>query len=333
MKKLIALTLVLAMMFTMVACGTAKEEPTEAPTATPAPAQDSYYPVTVTSFNQEGEMVDHTYTEAPTSTLVYGLNNVEIMLSLGLVDNIRMTADCSTVLDELTADFETLDHAKDFQEVGYFERETSLTYEPDMVIGWKSLFAMDDRMGDVEWWHERNVGTYITSSSVLADGETIDNCEFEDIRQIAKIYNKVEEGEAIIAEMQADIAKGVEASKGSDAKKVLILENWKGEYDIFGPGEVVGDLANRLGAEALGVDGWTDEEIVVANPDVIFAVHVGSVSDEEAIALYSENPSLQSVTAVKNGEIYPVKYGLAYAPGMRIKQTIALFLDKLYGIE
>ena len=70
-----------------------------------------------------------------------------------------------------------------------------------------------------------------------------------------------------------------------------------------------------------------------ANPEAIFAVHVSSVSDEEAIALYTENPALASVDAVKNGRVYPVSYGLAYTPGVRTGQTVKLFLQALYGIE
>ncbi len=94
-----------------------------------------------------------------------------------------------------------------------------------------------------------------------------------------------------------------------------------------------GDIAAQMGAEPLGQAGWTDEEIVDANPEAIFAVHVSSVSDEEAIALYTENPALASVDAVKNGRIYPVEYSLAYAPGVRTKDTVKLFLKSLYGIE
>ena len=42
---------------------------------------------------------------------------------------------------------------------------------------------------------------------------------------------------------------------------------------------------------------------------------------------------MASVGAVKNGRIYPVEYSLAYAPGVRTKDTVKLFLKSLYGIE
>lgn len=298
---------------------------------TAALAEDSHYPVTVEVYNNARELVPYTFEEAPTRTLVYGRNNVEIMLALGLEDNILMVADCSSVLPEYADAFAQLDLVKNHQDVGYFVKEYALSLDPDMVIGWYSLFNMEDRMGDVDFWHERNIGTYTTINSVLRGAETLEN-EYADIMNIATIYNKVDEAEDIINEIKAAVALGVEAAEGQEPQRVLILESWEGEYDIYSANSAAGDIATQLGAVALGEAGWTDEEIVTANPEVIFAVHVSSVTDEEAIALYTENPALASVDAVQNGRIIPVVYSLAYAPGVRTIQTVALFLDALYGI-
>ena len=57
-------------------------------------------------------------------------------------------------------------------------------------------------------------------------------------------------------------------------------------------------IRDRLGAEPLGEKGWTDEQIVEANPEAIFSVHVSSVTDEEAVNLFLDNPALASVDAV-----------------------------------
>ena len=38
-----------------------------------------------------------------------------------------------------------------------------------MVIGWYSLFNIEDRMGDVGFWHERGIGTY-TSINQRVEG-------------------------------------------------------------------------------------------------------------------------------------------------------------------
>ena len=129
------------------------------------------------------------------------------------------------------------------------------------------------------------------------------------------------------------LSKGKKAAEGKDPQRILIAEKWEGEYDIYHAKTAAGDIAAQLGAEPLGEAGWTDEQIVDANPEAIFAVHVSSVTDEEAIALYTENPALASVDAVKNGRIYPVVYSLAYTPGVRTIDTVNMFLKDLYGIE
>ena len=201
-----------------------------------------------------------------------------------------------------------------------------------MVIGWYSLFNMEDRMGDVGFWHERNIGTYTSINSVLSDNQSLDN-EYADIRNIAKIYNKEAEAEAIISQIQADVEKGKAAAEGNEPQRILIAEKYEGEYDIYHSKTAAGDIAAQLGAEPLGEKGWTDEQIVEANPEAIFSVHVSSVSDEEAVALFMDNPALASVDAIKNGRVYPVVYSLAYTPGVRTGETVKLFLQALYGIE
>lgn len=211
-------------------------------------------------------------------------------------------------------------------------KEYALSLEPDMVIGWYSLFNMEDRMGDVDFWHERNIGTYTTINSVLKADQSLEN-EYADIRNLGIIYNKEAEAEAIIAEIEASVEKGKEASEGKEPQRILIAEEWEGEYDIYHAKSAAGDIAAQLGAEPLGEVGWTDEEIVAANPEAIFSVHVSSVTDEEAIATFMDNPALASVDAVKNGRVYPVVYSLAYAPGVRTIDTVKMFLKDLYDIE
>ena len=54
--------------------------------------------MTLEVYNNARELVPYTFEQCPERTLVYGKNNVEIMLALGLEDKILMTADCSSVL-------------------------------------------------------------------------------------------------------------------------------------------------------------------------------------------------------------------------------------------
>ena len=84
----------------------------------------------------------------------------------------------------------------------------------------------------------------------------------------------------------------------------MIAEKYEGEYDIYHAKSCAGDIAAQLGAEPLGEKGWTDEQIVEANPEAIFSVHVSSVTDEEAVNLFLDNPALASVDAVIRPGLY-----------------------------
>lgn len=182
--------------------------------------------MTLEVYNNARELVPYTFEQCPERTLVYGKNNVEIMLALGLEDKILMTADCSSVLPEYEEAFAELDRVKNHQDVGYFVKEYALSLEPDMVIGWYSLFNIEDRMGDVGFWHERGIGTYTSINSVLKDDQSLQN-EYADIRNIAAIYNKQEKAEEIIAEIEADVAKGKQAAAGSEPQRILIAESMR----------------------------------------------------------------------------------------------------------
>ena len=200
----------------------------EAAEITADPTDEDYYPVTVEVYNNARELVPYTFEKCPEKTLVYGRNNVEIMLALGLGDKIEMITDCGSVKPEYEAEFEKLDQLKNHQDIGYFVKEYALSLEPDMVIGWYSLFNMEDRMGDVDFWHERNIGTYTSINSVLKDNQSLEN-EYADIRNIATIYNKQAEAEKIISEIEEGVEKGKKAAEGKDPQRILIAEKWEGE--------------------------------------------------------------------------------------------------------
>ena len=55
-----------------------------------------------------------------------------------------------------------------FDKINYLEsrpsKEDVLALEPDFITGWSSLFA-EGRLGEVDFWHERGTGTYMSLNS------------------------------------------------------------------------------------------------------------------------------------------------------------------------
>lgn len=62
--------------------------------------------------------------------------------------------------------------------------------------------------------------------------ESLEN-EYQDIRNLAMIFDKTEKAEEIISKIQADDEIGKKAAEGKEPQKILILESWKGEYDVY----------------------------------------------------------------------------------------------------
>ena len=87
-------------------------------------------------------------------------------------------------------------------------------------------------MGDVDFWHDRGIGTYTTINSVLRGDESLEN-EYQDIRNLAKIYNRQDKAEEIIADIEKFVDQGKQAAEGGEPQRILIAEKWEGEYDIY----------------------------------------------------------------------------------------------------
>lgn len=62
--------------------------------------------------------------------------------------------------------------------------------------------------------------------------ESLEN-EYQDIRNLVMIFDKTEKAEEIISKIQADVEIGKKAAEGKEPQKILILESWKGEYDVY----------------------------------------------------------------------------------------------------
>ena len=94
MKKTISLFLVLALALSLAACGgQTAQSPAPTPTAVPeSPAAEAHYPVTITSYNENGETYTQTFDQCPERVVSISQANTELLLALGLRDKIIATA-------------------------------------------------------------------------------------------------------------------------------------------------------------------------------------------------------------------------------------------------
>ena len=344
LRKFFALLVAVALVFSFVACNKVDEKKREEPKASEkvdvkedakddnadkAEVKDDYYPVTITTYNADGDKIDLTFDKAPEKVLCVYQSAIENMLALGLGDRVIANA---------MLDVPVKDEWKDqFDKVEYFEKapskEAVLDMAPDMIISWSSYFR-DKTLGDVKFWHDRGVKTYINLNSGIMQPNKLEY-EYEDIRNIGKIFNKNAEAEAIIAEMDKKIADGKKLSESREPVKAVILEiEGDNQFRNYGEDSIGGNIATLSGADLVfeksGKFGL--EDLIEKNPEVIFTVYFGDekLKDGEKEKILN-NPQLQSLDAVKNGRVYPIMLSEVYSSGVRTADGIDTIVNGLYN--
>lgn len=347
LRKFFAVLVAVALVFSFVACNKVDEKKAEEPKASEkvdvkedakddnadkadkAEVKDDYYPVTITTYNADGDKIDLTFDKAPEKVLCVYQSAIENMLALGLGDRVIANA---------MLDVPVKDEWKDqFDKVEYFEKapskEAVLDMAPDMIISWSSYFR-DKTLGDVKFWHDRGVKTYINLNSGIMQPNKLEY-EYEDIRNIGKIFNKNAEAEAIIAEMDKKIADGKKLSESREPVKAVILEiEGDNQFRNYGEDSIGGNIATLSGADLVfeksGKFGL--EELIEKNPEVIFTVYFGDekLKDGEKEKILN-NPQLQSLDAVKNGRVYPIMLSEVYSSGVRTADGIDTIVNGLYN--
>ncbi|WP_434310436.1 ABC transporter substrate-binding protein [Hominifimenecus sp. rT4P-3] len=366
MKKQCALLLALAMVFTMTACGSQTEETvtksgaaeaettafdkteaaaeSTAAAGTTAQAGNSAegYPVTYTTYNYAKEPVEFTVEKTPERVWAHAQDSVEILLALGLGDKIVGASGLDgEVRPELAGDFAKLNYYESMP-----SKEEILALEPDFIVGWYSTFG-EKRLGDVDFWHERGVGTWMALNSACR-GPAVENnqtveYECEDILALGRIFGVEDRAQALVDEILGS-CDNINTTLGDTARaKTAVLEDEGGTYRVYGQDVLGGNVAEHGGAELVaGLHGNNEnlsaEDLIALNPEVIFMVWyegytVGDAvveSDEAAAGLILDNPAFASLQAVQNGRVYGINLKYTYCSGMNTLEGIEYFAAHLY---
>lgn len=305
--------------------------------AVPASSESSsHYPVTITNYNYAGEPVTYTYTEAPRRVVAVYQGSIESMIALGLEDRVIASYGLDNQVKEEWQDgFARMNYQ---EEVFAPDQETMTLLQPDFILSWGSLFS-DKNIGDTAGWNAKGVGTYMNSNTRPGGfPRTLEN-EYTDLLNLGKIFDVEDRAEALVAEMQAEIDTTLAAAEGRPAVKAAVLEPISGTVTNYGADTLAGDMVTQLGGQLVQPEGseMSKEALVTADPDVIFVVYMAYAGDspEEVIAAQlaaiTEDPALASLSAVRNGRVYPVMLGDIYAAGPRTVDGIRTIAAGLYG--
>ena len=332
MKKVIALILTIVMCLGLAACGnnetpdvpdsSSEQQSSELESLTDADSEDenSHYPVTITNVNYNKEPVEYTYEKAPERVITFWSNSLETMLALGLGDRVICAVGMNeeSILSELKPELEKMknnvEYYNDFvNSNAAMSKETAIMMEPDFILAWKSSFS-DKTVGDVDYWNENGVGTYIAlNSNDVSDNRTLDN-EYQDILNIGKIFDVEDKAEALVEEMKAEVKRVTDATKDQEKKTVLVFEYLGDKIWNYDKTMLAGNMVIAMGGDLL--DAPSDigkEDIINLNPDVIFVIG----STDEKLTAVTEDPALASLNAIQNGNVYLMPLSYVYTSGVR----------------
>ncbi|PAU76607.1 ABC transporter substrate-binding protein [Halomonas salipaludis] len=302
----------------------------------PAFASDTQYPLTLNNCG-----VDVTFDKAPERAVGIGQASAEIMLLLGLEDQMVGTAfwpnqvlpqlaEANAKVEVLTVEFPTF--------------ESILAKEPDLVTAaLPSLIGPSSRVATREDFDSVGVATYLSPNTCVAEGAAKDKFGYgsrdqlwsmdglyQEIDEIAQIFDVNDRGQALIEDLeQREAALRAATPEGDEPLSfVFWFSSPSPSADAYlgGKNGASGFIADVLGGtNAIDSDaewpalGW--ESIIAADPDVIVVARVDrnrwDLDNSDAkIEFLNSDPATREMKAVKNGAIV-VMDGHAMDPTVR----------------
>jgi len=317
-KSLIVLLGILVLALTLAACAGNNEPaatpvpatpaPTPEPTPTPTPDPPAEVEVVRTRPETDREGYPITLPDEINTIVTLGPSNAEILVALGFGDKIiaadRFAADVDGLGDGVPRDF----GIRDF-DVEYI---TDLMPDVIFVTGMTRAGGEDDPMAPFS-----AVGItviYMPSSVSIA-------AIMEDIRFMADVMQAGEAGEAIIANMQAEIAAIREIAAGITEIRTVYFEISPAPWMVsFGTGTFLHEMIELIGAVNIFADeeGWvsiSEEILLELNPDVILT-SVDFLDDP--IADITDRPGFNTLTAVQEEAIFIIDTAASNRPSQNI---------------
>lgn len=292
-----------------------------------------YTPVTIENINEKGEPVSARYEQPPQRVVAVWQNSIETLLALGMGDRIVAgmgVPDAKYIRPEYRAAYEAIPYTS----LENLDVETILMMQPDLIVGWSSTFSPKVLRG-TEFWAGRGVHTYIAPSSARGNRNKTIAQEYQDIRNLGRIFGREERAEELVGAMQNEIAFVAEKTAYMEKRpRALVIELLGKEIRSYGADTLAGDMMRALGVDHLASDGQSlsMEEIVTLDPDALFLVVTeDDYGSEDAVTarLYN-NPALHSLSCVEQRRIYTVPLYAVYSAGIRTYDGITIFAHGLY---
>ena len=308
-----------------------------ASTATPQPdsagattaAVAASYPVTVDNCGTEV-----TVSAAPERILTVKSSTTELLLALGLGDNIVGAAFLDGPVPDALAAMpggSSLNIVSDFLP----SEEAALALTPDFIYGgWESNFSADG-VGERDRLAGMGVGSYVSPAACKEAGYAPDPLTFDtvfaEITEAGALFGATDAAAALVADQEAQLAALESAADSPSA--LWYSSGTDTPYVGAGTGSpaMIMNAAGLTNIFADVHDSWTSvgwESIVEADPNVIVLVDATWNTAASKIASLESNPATTGLSAVQNKRYIVLPFAATEA-GTRNVEAAASVVDQL----
>lgn len=290
------------------------EAPAETTEETTEEAAEAGFPVTLVDATGEEVVIE----EEPQAIISMIPSNTEIIFELGLGDKIVGVTDFDNYPEE-TADIEKIGGME-------FNVEKIISLQPDIVFAHESGLSMGTE--GLDQLTEAGLTVF-----VVEDATNFDEV-YDTITIMGQATGTIEEAEAIIQEMEEEVAGITEkAGEVEEAKSVFVEVGSEPEIYTTGSGTFMDEMLQLINAENVAGDqeGWVvmdPEAIVAANPDVIVTTEGQYIENPEE--LIKSRSGFAEVTAVQEDAVFGVDTDEVSRPGPRLTQGLRELAQAVY---
>jgi iron complex transport system substrate-binding protein len=280
-------------------------------------AEATKYPLTVHSCNR-----DVTFKEAPKHAVSHDINMTQMMLALGLKSRMAGYSGVSG-WKSVTPEMQSLLDGLPELAAKYPSVETLLNANVDFFFaGWDYGMRVG---GDLtpQTLQPLGINVYeLTESCAFVmkrPAATLDDT-YNDLRNLGKIFDVQDRANALIADMQAQVA-AVRKDLPAEKPRVFLYDSGEDRAMTSGRLGMPQALIDAAGGRNILDDvdaSWTRvnwETVVEHNPQVIVIVDYSEITAEQKIQFLLDNQALQSVDAIKNQRFIVIPYVQA-TPGI-----------------
>lgn len=234
------------------------------------------------------ESIDRIISTAP--------SNTEILVELGLSDNLVLVDDYSVGIEGLKEDVETMDFFN-------LNAEEIIAKDPDLIV--VSGFSVIGDEVPYKTFSDAGISVvYIPVSNTIND-------IYEDIIFMGNLTNKSDKANEIVDKMKSEVEAIKEVgSKIEDEKSVYFEIGSGGQLYTFGNGNFLNEMIEIVGAENVfkDQDGWlavSEEAVISSNPDVILT-NIPSYDGFNSVDDIKSRVGFENVNAILNGDVYGI---------------------------